>query len=634
MTQTLQPASVAAPRPELDWERDGNGRPRILPDPTWDDVTRQKWQAGRAWDDGTVGYTRVTTFAEALQDSSALTRWKMRRAVLGMGRRPDYVTAAAALSVRDEDRQALDDLAEKALEAAGPNAADVGTALHAFTERIDRGEELGPVPAEYQGTLDAYVTASRHLRFVDFECRTVCDDLEAAGTPDRVGFCDIPDPDGIVDELRIIDTKTGRVDYSAGKFSTQLAIYAHSAKYHPGTGARTSWEEAHGAPLSLRWGLVVHVPAGANTAELLWIDLQHGWTGAQHCALVRQWRTGAAGLLLPVFARPPRPATQDGTCRGRKQDGTACGYRRKTRAEGTAAQFCGRHGDQARDLERWWAENPGADPDGGVEDAPSREPVMVEQPAIPPQAQEEAAARSVAAQLARREQLAGEERCDTTGLLVTACACPAHRGGMTPEEEAAQDTGPACPWCSDTGCSVCQPDRDVLQESSTDVAAAAFARAAVSVAAQVPERLRELPPVPQGPVGTYALDPDTEQNGNRRPSSGLQTPEDAAAAGRDLLESIGDQVLAAQTETQLQTLYQRHAAVWTPWLTEAAGHRSRQLAEQQARERPEAALLAALDTAPDLSTLHRLFLAYGSGSLWTPEATAAAQARWEQLAGR
>jgi hypothetical protein len=110
-----------------------------------------KWQAGRAWDDGTVGYTRVTTFAEALQDSSALTRWKMRRAVLGMGRRPDYVTAAAALSVRDEDRQALDDLAEKALEAAGPNAADVGTALHAFTERIDRGEELGAVPEEYEG---------------------------------------------------------------------------------------------------------------------------------------------------------------------------------------------------------------------------------------------------------------------------------------------------------------------------------------------------------------------------------------------------------------------------------------------------------------------------------------------------
>jgi hypothetical protein len=47
MTQTLQPASVAAPRPELDWERDGNGRPRILPDPTWDDVTRQQ-VAGRA----------------------------------------------------------------------------------------------------------------------------------------------------------------------------------------------------------------------------------------------------------------------------------------------------------------------------------------------------------------------------------------------------------------------------------------------------------------------------------------------------------------------------------------------------------------------------------------------------------
>src|SRR4051794_3691391 len=194
---TLQRASEAAPRPELDWERDGQGRPRILPDPTWSEQQRRAWQGDRANDEGGVEYTRVTTFAEALQDSSALTRWKMRRAVLGMGRRPDYVTVAAALSTEDRDRDALDDLAEKALEAAGPNAADVGTALHAFTERIDRGEDVGAVPDQYAGTLEAYRQVIGHLRFVEFECRTVCDELEVAGTPDRVGFCDVPDPDGV-----------------------------------------------------------------------------------------------------------------------------------------------------------------------------------------------------------------------------------------------------------------------------------------------------------------------------------------------------------------------------------------------------------------------------------------------------
>jgi hypothetical protein len=178
---------------------------------------------------------------------------------------------------------------------------------------------------------------------------------------------------------------------------------------------------------------------------------------------------------------------------------------------------------------------------------------------------------------------------------------------------------------------VCQPGRPVLEESSTDVAAAAFEHARAAVVELAPAR--ELGARPQEPVGTYALDPATEVNGNPRPSSGLRTPEDAAAAGSDLLEGIGNQILAAHTETQLQELYARHADVWTPWLTEAAGFRSRQLAQRQARERPEAALLAALETAPDTAALHRLFLQYGSGGLWTAEATAAAQARWEALAG-
>jgi hypothetical protein len=704
MTQTLEPASVAAPRPELDWERDWNGRPRILPDPAWDDVTRTKWQAGRAGDDGSVPYTRVTTFAEALQDASALTRWKMRRVALGMGRRPDYVTAAAGLSVRDEDKQALDDLAEKALEAAGPNAADVGTALHAFTERIDRGEELGAVPEEYEATLAAYTGVVAHLRFVDFECRTVCDELEAAGTPDRVGFCDIPDPDGVVDELRIIDNKTGRVDYSAGKFSTQLAVYAHSTKYHPGTGARTSWQDAHGAPVSTRWGLVVHVPAGAGTAELLWIDLAHGWTGAQHCARVREWRAGAAAdaLLLPVFARPPRPATADGTCRGRKQDGTACGYRRKARAEGTAGQFCARHAGQARDLERWWAENPDADRDGGVEQAPSREPVILEQPPAPvvasPERQEAAADATVAAALARRDALAAErapawgpvaddprERRDTAarrGVLSSLESL-----GVAPEQiadrfgrpvdqvatwrltelvrhvilqqremreelqrrdnegdEAALHEDP-CPWCAGTGCSVCQPERPVLTESSTDVAAQAFEHAQAAVVATEPPPARELAWDPNRPVhdaagylvghqaappaGTYALDPATEVNGNPRPVSGLQIPAQAHLAAARAQTAILHQLQVAQSKSELELIWAQAdlAGMWSPELAAAANERLAELA----RERPEAALLAALETAPDAGTLHRLFLQYGRSDLWTTAATAAAQARWEAL---
>jgi len=818
----LEKASTAAPRPELDWERDWQGRPRILPDPTWTPET-----APAAWvKDGAIleslEHTRVTTFAEALQDSSALTRWKARRVVLGMGRRPDYVIAAASLSTEDRDRDALDDLAEKALEAAGPNAADVGTAIHALTDRIDRGEDLGPVPEMYLPTLDAYRRATAVLRFVEFECRTVCDELQTAGTPDRLGFCSIPDPDGVVDALRIIDTKTGRVDYSAGKFSTQMATYRRSRKYHPGTGARQSWEELHGHPVS-RWGLVVHVPAGSGQAELLWLDLEHGDTGAEEAARVRKWRQGAtAGALLrPVFARAPRPATTDGTCRGRKADGEPCGYKRKTKADGLAAGFCGRHADQAAGLERWLAENPGADPDAGTVEAPKMKPVQPsfsaseQTPAAPvagvhgehvdpapsPGLTEEQDAAYVAGLLVtdqhrpnghvmagpgakvsakdgtvwvkvQRTDAYGWERledveaaggpelvrCAGSGLLVTQCACPVHQPGRedlaaaaferaqtaaantpdpdrparelslplsTPGEPVVYaEPEPEVPplthvleglpvesvayaaavdqWVHMAGAPDDAPEvvealerhnaaRARLEapapimedppeddaQAQKDLADAAANRADDAYRQQLQDA-RDAAPVgtyalePQAspdstwteqqtmdhlesggiqdaPVGTYALDPTTEQNGNRRPVSGLQTPEDAGHALRSARAALFDQIDACATEAELLALYQRHASIWSPPHTDRAGARSahlqemerarleqeareaRQLEEQRAREKPEAALLAAITTAPDHGTLTALWQRHGM-DLWGPEHTAAANHRAQQLA--
>lgn len=37
------------------------------------------------------------------------------------------------------------------------------------------------------------------------------------------------------------------------------------------------------------------------------------------------------------------------------------------------------------------------------------------------------------------------ERCDLTDLLVDQCGCKDHRGGQTPDEEAARDRRPG-PW--------------------------------------------------------------------------------------------------------------------------------------------------------------------------------------------
>lgn len=312
-------------RPASDWTREDTGRPLVKPDPAWSPEQLQAWLARGQVKDGMRPYTRVTTFGEALLDGTMLSRWKMRRVALGMGRRPDYVVAAAALTAEDRDRDALNDLAEKALEAAGPNAADIGTALHGFSERIDRGEPLGVVPPEYRDGLERYrEVVQQHLTWRHREERMVCDVLETAGTPDGIARCDQPDPDGVVDLWRIVDLKTGNVERTAGKFSCQLGIYANSALYDAATGERT-WL----ADLDTRWGLVLHMPAGAGTAELRWLNLEHGWLGAQIAGPVRKWRTvNHADLMRPLI--PVERVVAPDMCRGVKRDGEACTFKAKT----------------------------------------------------------------------------------------------------------------------------------------------------------------------------------------------------------------------------------------------------------------------------------------------------------------
>jgi hypothetical protein len=603
----MERASVAAPRPELDWERQLSGRPLILPNPAWEADALQAWARDRATEEGEVPYTRVTTFAEALQDASALTRWKGRRILIGASRRPDYVTAAAALTTEDRDRDALDDLAEKCLEASGPNAADVGTALHGFTERLDRGEDVGVIPAMYVESVEAYARAVSHLRFTHHEVRTVCDELEVAGTPDRFGFCDIPDPDGVVDELRVIDTKTGRVDYSAGKFSTQLSIYAHSDLYHPGTGAREPLE------VNTRWGLIVHAPAGAGYAELLWIELEHGWAGAQLCKLVRTWRTNATSrkLLHQVFARAPRPRPDDGTCRGRKQDGKPCGYRRKSKADGLGSQFCGRHQEQADQLARWLAENPDADPDSGMEELPSRDPV---QPSSPP-----------AVDLTQpATETVTDERCLTTDLLVDQCACDVHRPDLAETAAAIMADVPSVAadgtvWETDE--TITRPVRELVVGTDPQMVAGQWFTSNDE-------------PMRQGPVGTYALDPDTEVNGNPRPHSGLQSPEDAEHAGQRAAVFIMGQIGAARSQSELELIWRSASAAgtWNPQHANAAGRRAEWIRRTQPQEKPGAALLTALETAPDQETLEQLWRQYGQSDLWTSVCTVTADNRYRQLA--
>lgn len=271
--------------------RDRWGRPLITPP-----------EGGEA-----IAYTRCTTFVGCLEDTYHLGLWQLRMAVLGMAARKDLQLAAMAISDPD-DRYAkrnLNDIAKQAKDAAAGSAkATIGTALHSFTERIDQGHALGNVPEEYMPDLDAYIKITNGLESLGIEGFCVRDDLRVGGSYDRIyrftaQFLDAyeayhgrrllyPDGDWVEEGDAVIgDVKTGNIDFGMGKISMQLGVYANSEDYDHTLGTRTPLV---GNP-SKAYGLVVHLPAGQGTANLVWADIGAGWETASTLAKgVQAWR--------------------------------------------------------------------------------------------------------------------------------------------------------------------------------------------------------------------------------------------------------------------------------------------------------------------------------------------------------
>jgi len=87
-----------------------------------------------------IPYTRVSTLAKALDDKTGLTKWMQRMVLEGVSSRPDL---AALASAAKGDAKQLGKIVELAMAAAeSDRAANLGTAIHSFTERIDAGDRL------------------------------------------------------------------------------------------------------------------------------------------------------------------------------------------------------------------------------------------------------------------------------------------------------------------------------------------------------------------------------------------------------------------------------------------------------------------------------------------------------------
>jgi hypothetical protein len=247
---------------------------------------------------------RATTIADTLEDRRGLEEWAKRNVALGIGARRDlYAQAAAA---RPDDKSTLGQIVKQAEEAASSKAgANLGSALHRFTERIDAGEEIA-VPEPWAADISAYTQtmAANGITVASgwIERILLVPEIDTAGTCDRLcnGMWPLP---------RIGDLKTGKevVKYGMTKIACQLAIYAHATHWYDPTT-----HQLHAMPhVDQTVALVMHLPVGQGTCTIYQVDIQAGWQAVQLALDVRKWRQ-RKDLAHIINAPAPMPMNQAG----------------------------------------------------------------------------------------------------------------------------------------------------------------------------------------------------------------------------------------------------------------------------------------------------------------------------------
>jgi hypothetical protein len=246
--------------PQVDIPRDRWGRPLITPT-----------DGGKP-----VPYTRVSTLSKELGSKEGLTKWLQRQVVVGMSLRPDLVDMAAAC--RGDDKK-LDEVVKTAMVAAeSEKAANIGTALHALSERVDEGVPLEEIPEHHRADMTAYKNATAGLTVLAKEMFVVTDEVQAAGTFDRL----VRLPDG---RTMVADLKTGKWEHKyPHATATQIAIYSHGHLYHPDKGRMGRLPDLG---VETDTGVLIHMPAGTGECRLYLLDLTIGWALATAAVAVR-----------------------------------------------------------------------------------------------------------------------------------------------------------------------------------------------------------------------------------------------------------------------------------------------------------------------------------------------------------
>ncbi|MFC4124888.1 PD-(D/E)XK nuclease family protein [Nocardia rhizosphaerae] len=267
-------------------KRDFYGRPWVTTD-----GGPLRYEDGRKSPVNATPYTRVSTLAEALDDKSGLMLWQASNAAIGVVRDPSLYAQIAALASAHRDpwnvpeaKRELKPLVERAQQMAGAGeAAGLGTSFHSFADQVDAGKFPEFVPPPLIPWLEAYREATADWEVIDSEGFVVTDEVQAAGSYDRLLR------HRRTGRIVVGDIKSGKSDPDYPlKVTIQTAVYAHGERYDQETGARAPLHP----DIDLAHGVLIHVPirSGKPRAALYPLDLTRGWELAKAAVMVREAR--------------------------------------------------------------------------------------------------------------------------------------------------------------------------------------------------------------------------------------------------------------------------------------------------------------------------------------------------------
>lgn len=249
--------------------------------------------------------------AKWLDSQAGLINWKASMAMIGMAKSKPIQARVAAIAARDcsdtyrENKEPLKRLVESATQVAqAQGRADLGTAVHEFTELIDSGTlDWDFVPTALRGPLEAYQQRMQEFTMLDSEVFVAVDELvhewtvRSAGSLDRVVY----HPDlGVV----VADIKTGSEEpkYPLA-VSTQVAIYSRGKRYRdtrfPGSpefeggepnSDSTAWRKPLHEELNTEVGLLIHLPLDRVECGIYVLDLNFGWEALKLGKRVQEMR--------------------------------------------------------------------------------------------------------------------------------------------------------------------------------------------------------------------------------------------------------------------------------------------------------------------------------------------------------